>query len=477
MGFPLSTFQQLAGLCKDEPYIRKTFDNFRLVAVIVHDPSDGGFKKHIKYNFEHLHEVTGEHFAFISFINPPLRWSNAHRGWMETRERISAGANCEDAEFVNALKERLDLPDGPSIVLTDNLLSDKYVILPTSRETVLPQMENLGVWINSCAARIPLNDSGFITFLSQLGQSFEEQTEDGESLAKNIADLVAVRSLSGAGAAPDRIARQIQKEESRRYVQDVLNKLRKLVEDLRESNNEEQTLAQLEKFSDYLALILGEIGGDSHTDIEYSLNLLDYKGFEPLSNYYLSNYNRLLSFYFPSNWNDRHNLNFDFLLSDDFNLDYSPLGNYLGKAIEEEMNASVVQLIRSLLGVRMPEYYRKYEDGFDNCRVTTPQRDIILNRRGRWQGNYYADHSIQLGEIGFILNQFAQHPLFQQPMGRICEDGFIKMTRQLANLRNAACHTGLFTLNTFISMHSAFQEGMIQYLPLMLDTKNAMRNG
>ena len=473
MGFPLSTFQQLAGLCKDVPYIRRKFEQFRLIAIIVHDPSDDSFKRHIKYNFEHLHTVTDEHFAFITFINPPTSWSSAHRGWMETRERLSAGDNCEDAEFVHVLKKRLDLPDGPCIVLTDNLLSDRYVILTTSKEEVIPQMHALSVRVNSCSAPFPINDRGFISFLSTLGQSFEEQT-DGESLAKNIADLVAVRSLSGAGAAKDRLALQMQVEETGIYVQERISQLRQTVEDLRKLNNEEQTLDQLEKFSDYLALVLGEIRSDDRINTEYSLDLKEFEGLESPSRNYLSYYNRLLPLYFrPEHYTSYNFLDIDIFSSDDFSLDYSPLGNYLGKAIEEEMNASIVQKIRSLKGVHMPDFYRKYEKGVKCC-ISTPKKRIYLNRKGqRHSESTFSDLSVPIGDVGYILDVCAQR---QMPLPLI-EEAFIDRTKKLAILRNQACHTGLFTLNTFDTMYSVFQEAKERDIPRMIQIKKALLNG
>ena len=167
MGFPLSTFQQLAGLCNEEPYIRQTFDNFKLIGIIVHNPDDDAFLRQIKYSFEHLHEVTGKAFAFITFINPPYGWSMAHRGWMETRERLSAGDGCEDAEFIQILQRKLDLPDGPCLILTENLLSNRYVILPTSRRDIIHQMEVIGDYTYASTGRFPITDSSVLSFLSR----------------------------------------------------------------------------------------------------------------------------------------------------------------------------------------------------------------------------------------------------------------------------------------------------------------------
>ena len=38
-------------------------------------------------------------------------------------------------------------------------------------------------------------------------------------------------------------------------------------------------------------------------------------------------------------------------------LDYSALGMYIGKFVEQEINSSVVQIMRAFRGVPMPEFY------------------------------------------------------------------------------------------------------------------------
>ena len=108
MGFPLSTFQQLSGLCRNEYEARDTFSRYKAVAVLVHDPDDREFRRRMKYSFERLHETTGPDFAFITFIDPPVNWKRAHQDWMEVRERLAAGDESLASELVAGLKETLE---------------------------------------------------------------------------------------------------------------------------------------------------------------------------------------------------------------------------------------------------------------------------------------------------------------------------------------------------------------------------------
>lgn len=511
MGYPLSTFQQLSGLCSNEPFIRKTFNEYKLVSVIVHAPEDDRFRREIKYSFEHLHEVTGKDFAFISFINPPYKWAASHSGWMGMRESLSNGRGLDDSGFVRALQRRLDLPDNPCLVLTDDLLSNKYVILPTSRDNVISQMEAISGFVNSWLGRFPVDEPEFLNFLSRLGSAFSEQTTDGNSLAKNIADLTAVRALTGAGAIWDnRFARETQIEDAYRYVRSELKSLWVLLGNSRESGDSDKASEMLEKFSDYLSEVIRvaegnnnshyshghnlnhrtdsadifadeELGLGIHTAIQkdekYLLRVQDDEGLESITRDYLSNFNMLLPVYFNSFHDHFKAVELESLSPKGFEKDFSPLGNYLGKAMEEEMNASLVQRVRQLMGVDMPKYYRRYEETLkDPCAVKTRDKIIYLNKRGRnLSDSDYSDWSYSMGEVLCVLREMAKSK--PSKMGIFCDEAFIEKADSFARNRNTACHSGIFAITSFDDMYEGFWNLKRFYLPEMIRLKKSLRGG
>ena len=494
MGYPLSTFQQLALLCREEPYVRHTFDKYRMMSVIVHDPSDDGFRRTIKYSFEHLHEVTGVGFAFISFINPPTRWAQTHADWMDLRERLSAGNGMDDAGFVGALRNRLDLPDGPCLVLSEDLLSDRYIILPTSSDEVVPHMEAIGEFVNCQPGRFPADSPEFLAFLSNLGPAFSERTVDGNSLAKNIADLAAVRALTGAGASNDRMAMQAQKKDAFQYVRDELQILWNELQKQRESDDGDMADEILGRFSDYLALVAEEsrrrfsFFSTRHLreDLQnrpyedYYLLRKDFDGMELLSQTYLSNYNNLLPLYFGTNpYEAPGRIDMESLSPRGLTLDYSPLGNYLGTAVEEEMNASLIQRARQLMGVHMPDFYRRFEVGLnDRCEVITKQKRIFLNWRGKKLPNSeYTDRSIPMGEVVCILRELATDEAKRLGMQGFCESTFIDNADCFARLRNEACHSGIFGRSLFDNMFHEFDGVRQEAFPGMFRLKEYLRCG
>ena len=61
-------------------------------------------------------------------------------------------------------------------------------------------------------------------------------------------------------------------------------------------------------------------------------------------------------------------------------LDYSALGLYIGKFVEQEINSSVVQIMRSFRGVEMPKYYCKRYPRYV-LPVITDRQAVSLNSK------------------------------------------------------------------------------------------------
>ena len=63
-------------------------------------------------------------------------------------------------------------------------------------------------------------------------------------------------------------------------------------------------------------------------------------------------------------------------------LDYSALGMYIGKFVEQEINSSVIQIMREFCGIEMPKYYCKRYPGFDiDADVEGRNKKVRLNEQ------------------------------------------------------------------------------------------------
>ena len=84
-------------------------------------------------------------------------------------------------------------------------------------------------------------------------------------------------------------------------------------------------------------------------------------------------------------------------------LDYSALGMYIGKFVEQEINSSVVQIMRAFCGIDMPEYYCKRFPGFDvDADVEGRNKKIRLNEQ-KPNGDRMSLRTIPLGDAFYAL--------------------------------------------------------------------------
>jgi hypothetical protein len=501
MGFPLSTFQNLAALCNDDQNVRDNFSRYKAVAVVVHDPDDRDFRRTMKYSFERLHETTGPDFAFITFIDPPLNWKRAHQDWMEVRERLSAGEGCDDRSFFRALQDRLDLPDSPCLVVTDDLLSANFLVLPTSEERFVDQLEAIGQFAQAQEHRFPADDPEFNSFLETLGSVWSAQTSDGRTLAENIADLVAVPALTGKGAFQDRMSIECQRREAENHVRRALRAHKRELELARSSEDLNGVAAEekaLRRLTDYMAIIAKTAGTDSlvhpyrpvshardiewdsETDV-FTIPRINCRGMESFSKDCLTNYNRLLPLYFEPEkiWMqspvDLYHLTGGAILTD-----YSPLGNLLGRAVEEEVNASLVQQLRRMLGVSMPEFYRLWQKDLDVCSSPLFRNNGKLtkfNERGKPVGSdVFADRTVSMGDTVYATRYMRDRCEQGPVLGLMGEEEYLNDLYWFARGRNEACHNSQFGREEFQDIHRRFLGIIHSYLPRMASLKRRLRS-
>ena len=126
-------------------------------------------------------------------------------------------------------------------------------------------------------------------------------------------------------------------------------------------------------------------------------------------------------------------------------LDYSALGMYIGKFVEQEINSSVVQIMRAFRGVEMPEYYCKLYDKRDKriYPVETNRHSIFLNSKKSLDEPTLLK-TIPLGDaycaLEVLKNEdreefFDHYPWLNDP-------DFLYAWQELAKYRNRMAHIG-----------------------------------
>ena len=163
-------------------------------------------------------------------------------------------------------------------------------------------------------------------------------------------------------------------------------------------------------------------------------------------------------------------------LKDMKDLDLSALGLYLGKCLEQEINASIVQLIRQCLGIGMPEYFCRRDADFPWNRAkvqTSENRYVNLNDTLGYPAASDVLKPIPLGDATHALEVLSvNNPAFFAPYAFLTDGNFQKALRDLTMLRNAMAHSGnVINKKRVRNFFEQFQGFMKQYLPSLAQIK------
>ncbi len=157
-------------------------------------------------------------------------------------------------------------------------------------------------------------------------------------------------------------------------------------------------------------------------------------------------------------------------------LDYSALGMYIGKFVEQEINSSVVQIMRAFCGIGMPEYYCKRYPGFDiDTDVEGRNRKIRLNEQ-KPNEDRTSLKSISLGDAYYALEQLKEEDDegFFNDYPWLSDRTFLEAWRNLFTFRNKMAHIGeIINADTLKENYDYFLR-FLRYMPDMLKAKKEL---
>lgn len=123
-------------------------------------------------------------------------------------------------------------------------------------------------------------------------------------------------------------------------------------------------------------------------------------------------------------------------------LDYSALGLYIGKFVEQEINSSVVQLMRAYMGIGMPEYYCKHKP-FYNCNVTLGKKTVMLNHHPMGAEDPALLATISLGDAYYAFGELKRkNEDFFKRYSWLNDRRFLDAWKSLFEFRNRVAHIG-----------------------------------
>ena len=477
MGFAMNSFDMLEQLRQDinsKDDTKQRFSKFILNAVIVHDPQDSELIDKIRQNFPKWSEETGDHFLFITFVNPTGEWfeKQARKDYFFFDKTMFLGSldrnNTIDEGKTNyLLRKYMDLPpSGSFLMLTDKLTSNSFYQIPTSAESLESQLNQI---TNYCQEESEVKVHSPSDFNALIKNLKAEKTHHKKSFLNILSDYAALLSkispfgrVFGRNRQENRRIELIQKEKEEIKNYDGKDWIQKIT-DLYFLNGEIlKDILQTEdkRYRDLMNKIMKEF-------------LLNEKNLDPCSN------SQYFSFLIMEG------SLFDFYPNKDERIDYSGLTIYLGNIIENELNLSVEQMLRHTMGIDMPEYFNKYS--LEKGDVIIPAGNTQINVNQTKHKSETKDRTplknIPIGNLiyayeSMLANFETINPSPIPERFLKLDKNFIPFFRNFSNrFRNKAAHPSEINLDTYQNAKKEFDKFLNYYLEVLSDIRKSLQTG
>lgn len=354
------------------------------------------------------------------------------------------------------LKQRLNIQkDGPMILVSNGLLNKEYLIV---------------------------------------GESDKSHTDNGESLAKNLADVIAVSIVSSAGE--DDVSLQAMdwvrgKMAALRAAMgtstssledlDLFSKYKFIVQEAKDKATkprytyDDSNTVLYSRPSDRMGM--GFILNKPKNPYEVDPNLFTGAEIESGRQYYIYSFNIKYRKQINRRWRHYPSLykQFDWFDEEYCSVeDYSSEGACLGKIIEEEINASIVQLIRKVrFDIEMPRYWRRYDETkHDTCVIKTKNLQVTFNFIDKKRNIL---RTVPIGQVyRSIETLLAEDEKYESALGVFASSDFIRALTGFSYFRNDSTHPGGVSAEDFQEMHQRFTELMESYMHEMVSLKKRL---
>lgn len=396
MGLKLnfSTFIALSN--NDDRFVNQFFDSFKLTAFLLYNQNDRDFIHEINRNFDRLDEVTGKGLLFIFFTKVGDSFP-----FIGKFDRISLGLTEEEIKKLqealtkNTMTDRMNLSEMarqfnvdveqlPVIVLTDNIKSDRALIIPTNSKDVGYQLSQLAYLAN---------DPDFHGSLDEI------ETDRFAPYSELIVFKRCIVNMLTNVTSRFRLQRNPSDSKAIGWNREAVNENIERLDDLVKGDNTEQ-----EWENELVEYVYNRIVRFSAPDpnVLYPFKISEEKmvGSEDDTLMMLNTYN-LFSTLLDVN-GEIQRLNRVYCR---YQYDYSGLSVFLGKMFEKELNWSIVQQMRQCIGIPMPEYFCKYcrdRDRDWNCVVDCNDLEDKLNNSNK-RKTYWKSPSIGGAKMAYNI--------------------------------------------------------------------------
>jgi len=453
MGCPISRFSTLCDLANNQ-YVKQSFEQFKQIAIVLNDPRNLHFNKIMQKNFEGLDKETGKSFLFLSFIKRPYGWQPGYDPIDDGKKVLAADLSTNETSMMYSFCQRADITTHnlPKILLLKDLDATEYVALPTDTKNVCDHLVAIGQFCDEQDESISTDQMAQFLKSKMHGQPLSIGMT-AEPISTILADLYAVAETKSSMYYHN--AQRWQNEANERLYNNYQNA---------SPDKKEQALFNWMDYTAYCEKNKREKIQEPSPQLNLQIPLEWIKGCEYECKNYITWFNELSR---KSLRNRLYNIPTDTTL-------YS---RYLTKFVEIELNRSLVQHMRQVLGIPMPEYYCTYYETKhpNNYIIQLNNYDVSLNS---YHKNHDDKYLINVSPLSLIrayqemLNTRYNNNINLNNYGQ----GFINIISQIAPSRNIGeHHDDLFSNVDIKQMYEAFICFLREYFPHMVELKKQLR--
>lgn len=418
---------------------------FRLAAFVLHDPmEDVRFHRLIDQEFSRLDDETGDHFLFFAFAQPSESWHRRRRN--EGHYHLTRGSDlptlmADDVGLVsNAIASATGISlDGlPALIVLNPSDFSLLDVFSTGPEIIEQQLLDLA---RISAGRVPSGPE-----VRHLGWERVDHVGGGEDFSGSLFSALSA-AHAGAGAALSGSdgwsSKWIVEEASKAAIraleewQESLGRARARI-----SFSGEDPHSADELFSKALPLLISFAAYVGDVPSRQLVSDSAIQMMERGSRGSMRAFSRVKAVLADPK---------EFDLVDE--LDCAPAAICLGRVLETELNASVVQWVRQLLGAAMPQYF---------CRLVPGRRMNVPGFQGREpidlnKGNNSKLFKKTIGEIVAVCRWLGLE-LRIPPVWNV--DGWSRITdefEQIRKVRNQGAHSEPVSYEDIRTIESCFQ--------------------
>lgn len=476
---PEATFTLLDGLSKNSSGSTAAFSPFKMKALVL----NGCLVSQVSYTLKTIFKDRIGDMAILAYMG---RVSGKITSLLGADDSFQLPYMTEGQR--EYLKRRFSVGDRMSIILTNDLRSRGFLLVKGLNTSIIQQLEQ----VVKFTEKYSFGSSDFIKAIDTFDGDIQWRSlNEGNTVAGVLADVIAVSLLTEDRKKIDEEVRF----KAKRRVKTTLSRLKDAAKRGTESG-------AMDFFLDYRALIIDimkvePLVRESTFSVDMSRGLPQYgpsksgyelyrldpsviKGVERESQRQFSLFDNGLYYRYevqPSRGGQR-------FLGEDLDWfdkeycsveDFSIEGACLGKILEEEVNASVVQLIRELaFGIPMPDLYRRWDPNRDRCSVTTGRTRVDFNFRDTTRNIL---RMVPVGDVNASVRALLdEDSSWKEELGVFANQDYLGRTGSFAQYRNYSSHPGIVSGTEFKSMRGQFISLMQNYLKAIVRVKNELKS-